>query len=397
MASSTIETGLARLCSEGPRAASLSGRPRVGLLAHQASVDGQARHAIDLLQQDPRFELVRLFAPEHGLWGHAQDMESVADTTDPVSGLPVVSLYGDSPDSLRPHPAALAGLDAVICDLQDVGTRFYTFVYTIAFMLEAAAPAGLPVVVTDRPNPIGGTLLEGPLLRSEMSSFVGRYPIPVRHGMTAGELARMFNGAFGIEAELRVVEMNGWAREMPFDRCALPWIAPSPNMPTPSTAALYPGGCLVEGTNLSEGRGTTQPFELIGAPWLDGRALAEEMNRRQLPGVVFRAASFRPMFQKHAGQACSGVQPIVTEANELRPFRLFLELIDAARALDRDSFDWRREPYEFESDRLAIDLLLGDASIRRRWEQGATPAQLEAGWQEELERFRRDRERYLLY
>ena len=221
---------------------------------------------------------MRLFAPEHGLWGHEQDMEAVADQTDPVSGLPIVSLYGQDAASLEVRAEHLEGLDAIVCDLQDVGTRFYTYVYTVSYVMEAAARSGLPVVVLDRPNPLGGIAVEGPVLDPQLASFVGRYPIPVRHGMTVGELAGLFNDAFGIGCELHVVRMAGWQREMSFEQCGLPWVPPSPNMPAVSTAVVYPGGCLVEGTNLSEARGTTLPFELVGAPWIDGARLAERLR-----------------------------------------------------------------------------------------------------------------------
>jgi uncharacterized protein YbbC (DUF1343 family) len=394
---SRVITGLERLVGEGPAAAELSPGARVGLLAHAASIDAGAAHAVDLLGAADGLRLVRLFAPEHGMWGHEQDMESVAGCRDPVSGLEVVSLYGADAASLRPAPDRLEGLDALIVDLQDIGTRFYTYVYTASFAMEAAADRGLPVVVLDRPNPLGGERTEGPILDPELASFVGRYPVPVRHGMTFGELAGLFNDEFGICCELRVVPMRGWRRAMEIGDCGLPWVPPSPNMPTAATALVYPGGCLVEGTNLSEGRGTTTPFELVGAPWLDERDLAAALRDTGLPGVIFRPASFRPMFGKHAGCACRGVQVIVTDAKTFEPFLTYLALLAAARRLAPDEFAWRTEAYEFETERLAIDLLLGRPDLRPMLEAGATPQEMKAAWREEAERFGELRSRKLLY
>jgi uncharacterized protein YbbC (DUF1343 family) len=392
-----VIVGLEQLASTGPAAAGLPRRSRVALLAHAASIDAAGRHAVERLARHDGFELCRLFAPEHGLWGHEQDMEAVATARDPLTGLEVVSLYGSDPASLKPHPDQLAGLDAVICDVQDVGSRYYTFVYTVAHVMEAARDAGLPVVVADRPNPIGGARSEGPVLRSEFASFVGRYPLPVRHGLTAGELARLFNERFGIGCDLRVVPVQGLTRSMRWRDTGLPWVPPSPNMPTPRTAEVYPGGCLVEGTTLSEGRGTTTPFELVGAPWIDPLALVAELRSRGLSGAIFRAASFRPMFQKHAGLACRGVQVIVTDPAAFRPFATYLELLRAAIGQGRGRFRWRTEPYEFESGRAAIDLLLGRGDLRQRIERGEGASDLEPDWRADLERFEHLREDVRLY
>ncbi|HEX6853416.1 MAG TPA: DUF1343 domain-containing protein [Candidatus Polarisedimenticolaceae bacterium] len=374
---------------------------RIALVAHPASVDGRLVHAADRLARDGRFRLVRLFAPEHGVRGEAQDMERVAEPADPTLGLPVISLYGADEASLRPAPSHLDGLDAIVYDLQDVGSRYYTFVYTLSFVMEAAREAGIPVLVLDRPNPIGGIAVEGPVLDPEWSSFVGRYPIPVRHGMTTGELARLFHDAFGVACDLRVVPMDGWRRRMHAADTGLPWVLPSPNMPTPETALVYPGGCLVEGTNLSEARGTTRPFELVGAPWLEPSGLAHALDdaarREGLPGCRFRAAHFRPMFQKHARRSCGGVQVHVTDREVFRPFATYLAVLREARRQDPGAFDWRREVYEFVADRLAIDLLLGKTGLRDGIESGASVPDLEASWRDELARFETTRRRFLIY
>lgn len=381
-----VVTGLERLLREGPRAAKLAAPARVGLLAHAASVDAEGRHAIELLSASDAFDLVRIFAPEHGLWGHEQDMETVEDARDPIRGLPVVSLYGQDPSTLRPDPATLAGLDAVLCDLQDVGARYYTFVYTIAHVLEAAAEADVPVVVLDRPNPLGGLVREGPVLSPDQASFVGRFPIPVRHALTAAELARLFQQEFGVPGTLRVVPMEGWRRGAEFESTGLPWVPPSPNMPALSTVRVYPGGCLIEGTELSEGRGTTTPFELVGAPWLDGEALARRMRERRPPDAAFRAASFRPMFQKHAGRACGGVQ-VIPRGPRFRSFLTYVQLLCAVMRQSPDRFAWRREAYEFESERPAIDLLFGRREIREALEGGADPEELERTWRDQRAAF----------
>jgi uncharacterized protein YbbC (DUF1343 family) len=267
--------------------------------------------------------------------------------------------------------------------------------------MEAAREAGIPVVVLDRPNPIGGLTVEGPVLDPAASSFVGRFPLPVRHGMTTGELAGLFRSAFAIEADLRVVPMSGWARRMQFEDTGLPWVLPSPNMPTPETARVYPGGCLIEGTNLSEGRGTTRPFELVGAPWLEAaefaEALAQAGDAEGLDGVLFRAAWFRPTFQKHAGRTCGGVQVHLTDIAKAKTFATYLVLIREARRLAPASFDWRRERYEFVDDRLAIDLLLGRPDLRPMLEAGASVSEMEATWASGLALFIEERARFLIY
>jgi uncharacterized protein YbbC (DUF1343 family) len=392
-----VLSGLEVFLEGGAPAAALPKRARVGLVAHPASVDSSLRHAVERLLARDELRLVRLFAPEHGVRGEAQDMEAVEEAVDPASGLPVVSLYGEDPASLRPKPEHLADLDAILYDLQDAGCRTYTYATTLSFVMEEAARAGLPVVVLDRPNPIGGIEVEGPVLDPKLASFVGRFPLPVRHGMTMGELARLFQDELRCGCDLRVVPMAGWRRSMHFGDTGLPWVAPSPNLPTPGTALVYPGGCLVEGTNLSEGRGTTRPFELVGAPWLAGPALARALDGSLLEGVRFREAWFRPMFHKYAGRLCSGVQVHVVDRRSFRPFRTYLALLREARLLAPEEFDWRREPYEFETSRLAVDLLLGREDLRPMIEAGAPVAEIEASWQGPLREFLERREPYLLY
>lgn len=396
-----VRTGLDRWPTLDPEALGLASGARLGLVAHPASIDASGRHAVEILRDDRRFHLVRLFAPEHGVRGEAQDMEPVDERVDLASGLPVVSLYGANAETLRPRREHLAGLDAVVYDLQDVGSRYYTFVYTLSYLMEAAREAAVPVLVLDRPNPIGGLRVEGPVLDPAWSSFVGRYPLPVRHGMTTGELARVFSEVFGAGPVPRIVPLEGWRREMEFESTGLPWVLPSPNMPTPDTARVYPGGCLVEGTNLSEGRGTTRPFELFGAPWLSAERFAAAATRAAaregLAGAIFRAASFRPAFQKHAGRSCGGLQVHVVDRDRFRPFATYLLLLREARAQDPDAFDWRRQAYEFETDRLAIDLLLGRTGLREQLEAGASVAAMEATWSAELASFEALRRRFFLY
>ena len=393
----SVVSGLDRWLEEGPQSAGLRPGARIAFLAHAASVDRRAAHAVERLAGLGSFRLVRLFAPEHGLWGRAQDMEGVDDDREPLTGRPVISLYGNGVVSLRPRAEHLADLDAIVVDVQDVGSRYYTFVYTMSYLMEAAAPLGLPVVVLDRPNPIGGERIEGPVLRPELASFVGRYPIPVRHGMTVGELAGLFNREFGIGCDLRVVEMRGWKRSMEFEATGLPWVPPSPNMPTVTTARVYPGGCLIEGTNLSEGRGTTTPFELVGAPWLDGATLASALRAEGMEGVLFRPAVFRPAFQKHAGQTCHGVQVIIEDPRTFRPFATYLVLLREVLARWPSPFEWRREVYEFERSRLAIDLLLGRSDLRSAIETGAPLHEAEGSWQADLAGFEALRKEYLIY
>ena len=376
------------------RLRTLLGGQSVGLLCHPASVTADLTPAAEALMRVKDVNLRRLFAPEHGITGAAQDLVLVGHEKDPLTGLPVMSLYGRR---LDPDPRVLEGLDALIVDLQDVGARYYTYNWTMALAMKAAARANLPVIVLDRPNPLGGERLEGNWPEAGWSSFVGLYPLPIRHGMTMGELAGYLNERHELGCDLTVVPMLGWRRGMAWEDTGLPWVAPSPNMPTPDTARVYPGGCLVEGTNLSEGRGTTRPFEWIGAPYLDGPRLARALERRGLPGVRFRPVGFEPAFHKWKSQRCGGVQIHVTDAARFKPFAAYLALIAEARRQAPRHFRWRRPPYEFERVRLPMDLLCGGPGIRRAIERGVSLARLETSWRPDLARFARARRPYLLY
>jgi uncharacterized protein YbbC (DUF1343 family) len=371
----------------------LRGR-RFGLLAHQASVDARLDHAVALLSDVRGARLAALFAPEHGLWGAAQDLVHIAAERDPVTGLRVVSLYGERRE---PTPAMLRGLDLLVIDVQDIGARYYTYQWTTALAMRACARAGVRVLVVDRPNPLGGEVVEGNLPDPAFASFVGLYPLAARPGLTLGEIARYLQQAHGLGGRVDVVGMRGWRRAMLWEDTGLPWVAPSPNMPTPDTARVYPGGCLIEGTNLSEGRGTTRPFEWVGAPYLDAHAYAEALTAERLPGIVFRPARFRPTFQKWAGRVCGGVHLHVTDRARFKPFLTGLALIAVARRQAPRAFRWRRPPYEFEHRRLPIDILLGTDAIRRALERGQSLGAIERTWQGDLARWRRRRAATLMY
>ncbi len=374
----------------------LAGR-RAGLVCNPTAVTRGLVHAADLLHGARGVRLEALFGPEHGVRGDAQYMAAVAGDRDPRTGLPVHSLYGETAESLRPSRAALSGLDVLAFDVQDVGARYYTYQATMMLCMEAAAEARLAFVVLDRPNPIGGVLVEGPRLRPGFESFCGLHDVAVRHGMTVGELALLYRDERRMDLELEVVPCRGWRRAEPFRATGLPWVFPSPNMPTPETALVYPGMCLLEGTNLSEGRGTTRPFELLGAPWLDAHRLAEDLAAERLPGVAFRPASFVPTWDKHAGVRCHGVELFVTDAGRFRPFRTGLACVLHARAQDPARFAWRTEPYEFVSGVLAFDLLCGSAREREAIVAGATLSDMRPPIAAEERAFRRRRARYLRY
>ncbi len=393
-----IETGCDRLLDE-PGA--LAGR-RYGLLAHSASITSDCRPLHLALSGSKAGPPAALFGPEHGYYAVEQDMVASLDQRDPITGAPVVSLYGDSEDSLRPSPSAFDSLEVLLIDLQDVGSRYYTYAATAVWAAEAALAAGLEVWVLDRPNPLGGEVVEGDLPRPGYQSFIGAFHNPVRHGLTLGELIRLEARRRAGDMEywddgLRIWEMSGWRRGMRWADTGLPWIAPSPNIPALATTRVYPGGCLVEATTLSEGRGTTRPFQLIGAPGLDARSLAKALEGRGLPGVAFLPTYFRPQFQKHAGEVCAGVEICVTDAESFPAYRCGVELLAAINDLFPEIFGWRREPYEFVSDRPAIDLLAGGPELRTVLESGDGPGDWIESWGADEQAFRGEREDILLY
>ena len=367
---------------------------RLGLIANPTAVTAGLVHAAAALHRARGVKLTALFGPEHGVWADAQDLVEVEDTRDPVTGRPVFSLYGRT---RVPTPAMMSGVDALVLDVQDVGARYYTFVSTMLHALEACAAHGKVLIVLDRPNPLGGDALDGNMPEPEYLSFVGLHPILARHGMTVGELALMFRAERNLDVELRVVRMRGWTRSMFFEDTGLPWIVPSPNMPTVDTAFVYPGACLVEGTNLSEGRGTTRPFELVGAPWLDPWALARDLTRERVPGVLFRPVFFTPTFHKHAGRPCGGVQVHVTDRDRFPAFLCYLLLVHHARRQAPAKFAWRDPPYEYEYVKRPIDILCGTPDVRRAIDAGLSPRRLADRWRREQQAFRRRRAPYLLY
>jgi uncharacterized protein YbbC (DUF1343 family) len=384
---------------------------KVGLITNPTGTDSRLTSTVDLFRANPAVDLVALYGPEHGIRGNAQAGEYVPYYFDNTSGLPVFSLYGQS---MKPDPGMLTnidefmrsfdtketgktpestmvkGIDVLVFDIQDVGTRVYTYVATMAYAMQAAAEAGLEFIVLDRPNPVGGVVMEGPILEyPDFSSFVGLFPIPERHGMTAGELARLFNDKFlARKAKLTVVPMEGWTREMWFDRTGLPWVIPSPNMPTLDTATVYPGLVMIEGTNMSEGRGTTRPFEQFGAPWIDAYELTRGLNALDLPGVVFREAWFTPHFSKFQGGLCGGCQIHVTDREAFRSFATGLHIVEAVRDA---------HPAEFAFHADYFDKVMGTASVRMALEAGTPVATILANIEPGLAAFAELRKPYLLY
>lgn len=367
-----VRLGLERLLTDDR--ALLRGR-RVGLICNASTITSGVEHGADLFAAATDFRLTRLFGPEHGVRGDAQDMIPVeGESIDRLTGIPVHSLYGKEERSLWPTEESLAGLDVLVFDVQDVGARYYTFAYTMAHAMEVAGRLGLPVVVCDRPNPIGGLLVQGNVVRDGFRSFVGRYPLANRHGLTVGELAHWFRDTQGISCEVHVVPMDGWRRGMSFSDTGLPWVLPSPNMPTPDTALVYPGQCFFEGTTWSEGRGHTRPFEVVGAPNVDGAAWAKRsaaiLRGAGCEGAVLRPLVFRPTFHKHAGLPCGGVQIHVTDPRLFDPVATSIALLLSAHELWPADFGWRTERYEYVDHPIAIDLLAGDDVLRREVEEG---------------------------
>ena len=391
-----VTLGSTRLFQSGK----LRGR-RIGLVCNPASVDERIHHIVDVAFATPGVEIAALFGPQHGFRSDVQDnmIETPHAAFDAAAGGPPrrVPLYSLYSDTREPTAEMLAGIDTVVVDLQDVGTRIYTYVYTMANCMRAAKRHGLDVIVCDRPNPIGGLAIEGITLEPGCESFVGQFAIPTRHGMTIGELARLFNGHFEIGASLEVVPLDGWNRTMYWDGTGLPWVMPSPNIPTLDSAIAFPGTVHVEGTNVSEGRGTTRPFELVGAPWVKAESCAAALNKRGLPGVYFRAAVFEPTFQKHARVACGGCQAHVLDRQTFQPVLTGLALIDEIRAADPASFAWKKPPYEYEHDKQPMDVIAGSPSFRKAIDSGVRAEGIAAGWRDSVAAFAALRRPFLLY
>ena len=387
-----ILLGIEKLCEQ--RADLIKGR-KVGLVCNQASVDHELRHSADVLKSVEGSKLTTLFGPQHGIRGDVQDnMIETPHTLDPETGLPVYSLYSETRE---PTEEMLRDVDVLVCDLQDVGCRIYTFVYTIANCMRVASRLGKLVVVCDRPNPIGGVAVEGNVLESGFESFVGQFRLPTRHGMTAGELSKMFNEHWGIGCDLEIVKMDGWSRELWFDETDAPWVLPSPNMPTLDSATVFPGTVHLEGTQVSEGRGTTRPFELVGAPYVEASEFARRLEAIGLPGVRFRPNNFLPTFQKHAGATCGGVQIHVLERLELRPVITGLAVVKTCFELYGEDFRWKEPPYEYVFDKNPFDVISGTDRLRISIERGDSLEDLERSWRQGLSEFEGTRRKYLLY
>ncbi|MDX2035678.1 MAG: DUF1343 domain-containing protein [Isosphaeraceae bacterium] len=396
-----VAFGIDRLVDD--RFARLRGR-RIGLIANQTTVDRRMRHLADLLHAEPGVELVALFGPEHGIRGDAQDMIGVDRSIDARTGVVSHSLYGDSFESLTPSAEQLDGIDMLIFDVQDVGSRYYTFAATMAYAMRAAAERGIAFLVLDRPNPIGGAAIEGPSITAGHASFVGFHPMPIRHGLTVGEIARLYASEPALDLDLEVVPCTGWRRTMLWDDLDRPWINPSPNMPSPDTALVYPGGCIVEGTSLSEGRGTTRPFEFWGGPDLDPDRILEialELLGELAAGAIPRVHGFRPTFHKHRDRLCLGVQPMIVDAERFRPVAWYTAMLAAARISTPHAFVWRTEPYEFVADPIAVDLLYGSPRERIAIDEGLDADRfrslVEVEWRRDEHDFRERRLPHLLY
>ena len=368
---------------------------RVGVVCNHASLDRGFVHIVDRLARSDDVTLAAIFGPQHGFRSDVQDnMIETPHRDDPSRRVPVYSLYSETRE---PTAEMLRGLDVLVVDLQDIGARIYTYIYTMANCLRACGRHRIPVIVCDRPNPINGVDVEGQTLVRGYESFVGLFPIPMRHGMTIGELATLFNEAFQLAAPVEVAKMDGWRRTMYADATGLPWVMPSPNMPTLETAIVYPGTVLFEGTMLSEGRGTTRPFELVGAPWIEAERFAAEMNALELPGAFFRPAVFEPTFQKHATTPCGGCQIHVTDRAAFRPVLTGAALIEMFRRFNPEKFAWRQPPYEYEHDKLPIDILAGSSTLRQQIESNVPPAEMAHSWREDEAAFRTVRQPFLLY
>ena len=365
------------------------GSQAVALVTNHTGVTRNLESALDAFHASPDIELVAAFGPEHGARGDVQDALGAESHVDRYTGLPVHSLYGDH---RKPTPETLDGIDAMVFDIQDCGARFYTYVSTLTYCMEAAEENGVSMVVLDRPNPVNGEAVEGNILEQGYESFLGLHPIPIRHGLTIGELASFINRNIG--CDLSVVEMTGWDRGMWFDETGLPWVQPSPNLPTLDTATVYPGTCLFEGVNPSEGRGTTRPFEYLGAPWIDGRLWASVLNGLALPGVGFRVCFFTPAFWRYRDERCGGVQVHVTDRDSFRPVETGVHLLRTLMNLYPRRFEFNEPTYE---ERRHFDLLAGTDRLRLSLLEGVPVREITASWEPGLERFKNERSSYLLY
>lgn len=388
-----VTTGIDALIADG--FSCLKGK-RVGLLTHGPACDLSLTSTLQHFMHHLQGGLKVVFTPQHGFFAQAQNLDpvTIAQGTD---GLKWVSLYGKDESSLHPLKDDLVNLDILVVDLVDAGSRFHTFQATMLYAMRAAFANGVAVMVLDRPNPLGGIAVEGPMLLPEWSSFVGVHPIPIRHGLTIGELAILYKEELELGGDLEVVPCEGWKRSMYFDETGLPWVMPSPNIPTLETAIVYPGQCLLEGTNLSEGRGTTQPFQMCGAPFLNPNLVADSMSKEMLPGISFRPVSFKPTFDKWQGEQCGGVEILVTNRSIFQPVRTSLALLHHLRLLSGKHFAWRAEPYEFVKDKLAIDLLLGSDRERMQMQAGMPWRDIIAEWAEEEADFLFHRKPFLIY
>ena len=367
----------------------------IGLLIHPASVNKKMEHAVNLFLKSGKIKLNAIFGPQHGFRGETQDnMVEWKGFRDAKTGIPVYSLYGHT---RKPEAEMLKNIDVLAIDLQDVGSRYYTFIWTMELCMQACLENRKSVVILDRPNPIGGKIIEGPVLDTAYTSFVGQRPLPIRHGMTAGEIATYFKNEFYPSLDLHVIKMQGWKRKMLFDETALPWVLPSPNMPTPDTAIVYPGMCLLEGTNLSEGRGTTRPFEIFGAPFIEPDRLVKKLKEFKLAGVIFRTMYFQPTFQKHEGKLCGGAQIHVINRNKFKPFKTGVAILKAVHDIYPKQFKWKQPPYEYETIKMPIDILAGTDRLRQDIEKGTKFNLMEEQWAEELKAFEKTRRQYLIY
>jgi len=362
---------------------------RVGIITNHTAYDSKGRYIVDIFQDMPDVKVTALFGPEHGLWGKEQDAIKIGNQVDPTYQLQVFSLYGKT---IKPTPEMLEGIDVLVFDIQDIGARFYTYIYTMSLAMEAAAENGKRFVVLDRPNPINGISVEGNLLEPDFSTFVGLYPIPVRHGMTAGELAKMFNDQGwlkdGVKADLVVITMKDWRRRMWYDQTGLSFIKTSPNMPDLQTAAIYPGLCLLEGTNISEGRGTEMPFRQFGAPWIDSKQLVDRLNKLNLPGMLFEPVSFTPESSKYMGQRCNGVRITITDRNRLEPYFSGIRIVNEIYQMYPRDFQWKVKHF---------DRLCGTSAIRNSIIKKSPINDLRKKWQSELDEFLKIRKKYLIY